>query len=536
MTLQNQTVSLADYLEASALRFPERAAVVNPDGTEISFRDLDTRADRVAAFLTTHGVSPGDRVALLMPKSADTVAIFFGILKARAAYVPVDWTAPSARVQTILDDCDARTVFVDARVLDKLGAAADALNNLIVLGGSIEHTKTTDRSGTTSWGAVLTHNVPPPSRADRTRIDLAYILYTSGSTGIPKGVMLSHGNALSFVDWCSAAFQPHETDRFSSHAPFHFDLSILDLYVPLKHGASVHLIDDETGKNPKELAKFIAHRELTVWYSTPSILHLLASIGNLKRFDYSKLRLVLFAGEVFPVKHLRQLTQYWPAPHYYNLYGPTETNVCTYAPIPSRVPDERTEPYPIGRACSHCAASVLGVDARPVAPGTEGVLYIAGESVFRGYWNRSKETAAAFLLRDGQRWYSTGDVVREDPDQGFIYVGRRDRMVKRRGYRIELDDIESALYRHEQIREAAVTASSPGGAEVKIVAYLVASGEPGPGIVQMKIFCANQLSAYMNPDVFVFLPKLPRTSTDKVDYQSLKRQFEQKFAETFCKS
>jgi amino acid adenylation domain-containing protein len=531
--MQTESLSLIDYLEASAGRFPERTAVVDPDGTGISYRELNARADRIGAFLSAQGLGRGDRVALLMPKSSATLIAILGIMKAGAAYVPIDWTAPANRVQTIIADCQTRAVFVDARVTAKLGDAASALQNVIVTGPSNENH---DAAGVVTWDEVLQTEFPSAPRLERSRDDLAYILYTSGSTGVPKGVMLSHGNALSFVDWCSSVFHPTEDDRFSSHAPFHFDLSILDIYVPLKHGASVHLIDDETGKNPKELAKFIAERQLTVWYSTPSILHLLASLGNLPRYDYPNLRLVLFAGEVFPVKHLRQLADHWPHPHYYNLYGPTETNVCTYAPVPSQIPDDRTEPYPIGPACAHCAAAVLDSDGKTVAPGNEGVLYISGESVFRGYWNRPKETAAAFLLRDGRRWYSTGDVVRKDPEHGFIYVGRRDRMVKRRGYRIELDDIECALYRHQHIREAAVIAAAPGGAEVKIAAYLAAAPDSEPDIVQMKIFCASQLQSYMNPDVFVFLDKLPRTSTNKVDYQSLTRQFQQDFAETFCKA
>lgn len=536
MTTKTQTSSLADYLEASALRFPERTAVVDPNGTIVTYRELNARADRVAAFLAAQGVGAGDRVALLIPKSTEAVTAILGILKVRAAYVPIDWTAPSTRLQTILTNCRARAVFADSRVLLKLEDIASAVENVVLVGPTSDKASIAGFHGFVTWKDVLNHKPLPMSHSERKRDDLAYILYTSGTTGIPKGVMLSHGNALSFVEWCSSVFHFTPEDRFSSHAPFHFDLSVLDLYVPLKHGASVHLIDDQVGKNPKELANFIARRQLTIWYSAPSILHLLASHGDLASGDFSKLRLVLFAGEVFPVKHLRQLTKQWPRPQYYNLYGPTETNVCTYASVPSQIPEERTEPYPIGWPCAHCLAVVLDADGESVARGDEGVLYIAGESVFQGYWNRAKETSAAFRLRDGRLWYSTGDVVREDPEHGFIYVGRRDRMVKRRGYRIELDDIECALYRHESIREAATVAAVPDGADVKIVACLVSGTKPGPDIIQMKMFCANQLPIYMTPDVFVFLETLPRTSTNKVNYQSLKHHIEQSFAELFGKA
>jgi len=522
------TFSVASYLEDSAARFPDRVAIVNPDGASLTYRELDARAERVAAYLSAHGVSAGDRIALWTPKSVNTLVAIFGILKARAAYVPIDWTAPAARARTILQDCQTKAAFVDPRCAPGLKAMEPAQKNIILISDSIPPGAVVV-DDTTSWQDVIEHDFPAPSRDDRTREDLAYILYTSGSTGIPKGVMLTQENALSFVDWCSSIFQVTEDDRFSSHAPFHFDLSVLDIYVSLKHGASLHLIDDQTGKNPRELAAFIAQRRLSVWYSTPSVLHLLASLGNLSHYDFSSLRLVLFAGEVFPVKHLRQLIQQWPAPRYYNLYGPTETNVCTYFPVPANIPQDRVEPYPIGAACAHCLAAVLDSEGLTVPPGGEGVLHIAGESVFQGYWNRPKETAAAFRHRDGRSWYSTGDVVREDPEYAYIYIGRRDRMVKRRGYRIELDDIEAALYRHELLAEVGVIAALAPDSEMKIAAYLTAVGEPAPSIIQMKTFCASVLPAYMNPDVFFFLNQLPRTSTNKVDYQSLKNQLELSF-------
>jgi len=522
-------VSLADYVELSAERVPMRTAVVNPDGTEISYEELNSSAERVAAFLVARGVGPGDRVAVLLPKSAISVTAICGILKTRAAYVPIDWTAPPDRVLTILADCKTKALFTTASLITVLEDCA-VFPETIIVTGLQAGSRALVMQRAIAWEEVLEQNMPAVSREGRRREDLAYILYTSGSTGIPKGVMLTHGNAMSFVDWCSSAFEPTEEDRFSSHAPFHFDLSVLDLYVSLKHGASVHLIDDATGKNPKQLTAFIARHRLTVWYSTPSILHLMTSFGNLPQVDCSSLRLVLFAGEVFPIKHLRDLTKVWPHARYGNLYGPTETNVCTYAWVPSQIPDDRRDPYPIGWPCTHCSAAVLDADGREVSQGSEGILYIAGESVFRGYWNRPMETSAAFCTRDGIVWYCTGDVVRENPEDGYIYMGRRDRMVKRRGYRIELDDIERALYRHDGIRKAAVVAVEIARADLKIVAYLEAEQEPRPGILEMKMFCARYLPAYMSPDVFAFADTLPRTSTDKMDYQALERRFRESAA------
>jgi len=513
--------NLADYLERSAERFPERVAVVDPDGSSLTYRELNDRADRVAGWLRARGVQPGDRVGLVLPKSAAGVTAIFGIMKAGAAYVPADYAAPRERNRSILGDCQVRAAFLDPGCADVLDDPALTIETVVLIDGE-GATTAAGRPGTAPWREVLAHE-PLRSARPADPDALAYILYTSGSTGIPKGVILTHRNATSFVDWCSSVFNPTETDRFSSHAPFHFDLSILDIYVSLKHGAALYLISEELGKNPKDLARFIEASQLTVWYSTPSILSLLAQFGDLPACDCTRLRLVLFAGEVFPVKHLRHITGLWPGAAYYNLYGPTETNVCTFARIPLPIPSDRQIPYPIGPACSHCTPLVLDdVDGAEVPKGEEGLLFMAGPSVFSGYWNRPAENAAAFIERNGVRWYNTGDVVREDEMEGFIYLGRRDRMVKRRGYRIELGEIERALYQHRGLREVAVVSVPDASAGVKIVAYLAPHPGERPSIIAMKAFCAEHLPSYMNPDVFTFVEALPRTSTNKVDYQTLR--------------
>src|SRR5262249_40438784 len=198
---------------------------------------------------------------------------------------------------------------------------------------------------------------------------------------------------------------------------FHFDLSILDIYVPLKHGATLVIFGYELGKEPARLAQVIADQRITSWYSAPSILSMLVQFGNLPKYDYSALRRVLFAGEVFPVRYLRALKELIPHPRYYNLYGPTETNVCNFHEIPVSIPADRTEPYPIGKLCSHCEGRVVDSDGREGARGQVGELCIAGPSVTSGYWNLSEQTANAFLsASETKKWYRTGDIVNEEAD------------------------------------------------------------------------------------------------------------------------
>ena len=538
------SATLIDFLASSALRSPNAVAVEDLSDGSLSYAEFDALTDRVRDRLRQLGVRRGDRVGVYLRKSIDAYAVMIGTMKAGGAYVPVDVGAPAWRSAFILSDCTVKVVVLAADVAEPWRAETEKVGEVpsfVVLesvGGGRGLVKALDAlDAVTIADAGRTESLEPD--------DLAYILYTSGSTGKPKGVMLSHRNAVAYVDWCSVVFTPTGQDRFSSHAPFHFDLSILDLYVPLKHGAAVVLIDAEQGKAPLGLALLIAERRLTVWYSTPTILTLLAQSGRMERHDYSTLRVVLFAGEVFPTKHLREVKGRLPSADFYNLYGPTETNVCTYHRIPTIVERERSTPYPIGRVCEHLRARVtdvgvtdvggtgagglrvdgMAVDGTDVAEGDEGELVIEGDNVMLGYWNLPERSANAFYVDGtGARWYRTGDVVSADADGVFTFMGRRDRMIKRRGYRIELGEVEAGLYRHPGVREAAAVVIPDADGAPRIKAILALGDGVRGSVIDMKRFCASTLPAYMIPDLFVFVDALPKTSTDKVDYQRLQSE------------
>jgi acyl-coenzyme A synthetase/AMP-(fatty) acid ligase len=235
---------------------------------------------------------------------------------------------------------------------------------------------------------------------------------------------------------------------------------------------------------------------------------------------------VNFAGEVFPIVHLKSLHAILPQPRYFNLYGPTETNVCTFYELPAQIPAERTDPFPIGKVCAHLEGIVVDEDGNEVARGEKGELCIRGESVTPGYWNLPEQTANAYLTRgpraDAHKsWYRTGDIVTEASDGNYIYAGRRDRMVKKRGYRVELGEIESCLYRHPDVREAAVVALPDETLGMKVRAHLATRDGNRISLIQLKAFCSQHLPIYMVPDVFSFHAELPKTSTEKTDYQTL---------------
>jgi amino acid adenylation domain-containing protein len=513
--------ALHHLLDVSASRFPDNVAIEESETESIRYTELAHLSDRLRDRLHAMGVGPGDRVGICMRKSADAIASMFGIMKTGAAYVPADSTAPVSCNAYIFDNCAVKVVIVEERLVNALNSEFRQLGfapQMVVIdgiGAGAPLVKALDE-----LDAVNAVPSAPSAAADPSRI--AYVLYTSGSTGRPKGVMLSHGNANCFIDWCSDVFQPNEHDRFSSHAPFHFDLSILDIYLSLKHGATLVLVKEQLGKEPTRLALWVAEKKITIWYSAPSILSLLAQFGKLELHDYSRLRLVLFAGEVFPIKYLKLLKSLWLHPRYFNLYGPTETNVCTFYEVPRLLSESQAEPAPIGKPCRpYCQALVVNEAGAEIAKGVEGELCIAGPGVMQGYWNLPENTAKAFLPDRDTRWYRTGDIVVELPDGNYKFVGRRDRMIKKRGYRIEMGEIEVALYRHPAIEEAAVLAF-PDTNGVAVKAFIRTRDGSKLSIIELKKFCSENLPLYMVPDGFCFLESLPKTSTDKIDYQKLK--------------
>jgi amino acid adenylation domain-containing protein len=517
-------ISLHHLIDAPVRTQGSRTAIVEGCGPgRMDYTTLGRLSDRLRDRLASLNVGRGSRVGIYLRKSAESVASIFGILKVGAAYVPVDPTAPPSRNAYIHGDCDSRLVIIERRFeaayreeMARLGRQAPPMIVLESVGGG-DHLEAAldglDRQSTVASTATV------DSEAD----DLAYILYTSGSTGRPKGVMLSHRNAVSFVGWCTEVFEPRADDVFSSHAPFHFDLSILDIYLSLAHGASLVLVPEETGKEPLAISKLIAEHKITIWYSVPSVLRLLAQFGKIHEHDYSCLRMVLFAGEIFPIVHLRSFKAQVPKARYFNLYGPTETNVCTYFEIPDVIPDDRVDPYPIGRTCENLSSRVVDREGRDVASGSDGELCIAGDNVMQGYWNLPEQTANGFLRddSDSRRWYKTGDIVVEQDDGNYRYLGRRDRMVKKRGHRVELGEIETCLFRHGSIREAAVVALPDQEAGMRIKAHLSIRDGDRMSLISLKTFCSKHLPLYMIPDEFAFHENLPRTSTGKIDLHRL---------------
>jgi len=522
---------LHQLLTEAAERDPHQLAVVSAEQS-LTYEELDRLSNQIAQQLRADGVCAGDRVGLFLNKSVHSVAALFGIQKAGAAYVPIDPHNPAQRAMYILQNCAVTGLVTSSEKLRSFPPE-------FLKGGAIRSVLTSDEAGSLAEISDLPLKSFAQLKAEQpsanpavpiTDDNLAYILYTSGSTGKPKGVMISHLNSLTFVNWCYDEFGVQKTDRVSSHAPFHFDLSVFDLFCTIKAGATVYLVPSEVQTFPRELARWIADRGITIWYSVPSALIQLVESGQLEKYDYGKLRTVLFAGEVFPIKYLRELVRRIPHPAYYNLYGPTETNVCTYYKVkPSDLAANRTEPVPIGVACANTEVFALDHEMKPVGIGQEGELYVRSSTVMKGYWGRPDATAQVVIANAlnpqyAQTLYRTGDIVEQQPNGDYLYIGRRDKMIKSRGYRIELGEIEEVLYSHPDIRQAAVVTIPDEHIGARIIAYVVCAN--GTTRQQLEKHCMDRLPRYMTPERFELRPELPATSTGKIDRTSLEEEIQ----------
>ena len=439
------------------------------------------------------------RIGILCRSKKNALIAIGAIILSDNICVPLDINAPIRRTIDIIKNLD-----LDALVLDSplVSEWSDYLKDYKII----------------EWdNFVLFHKKIESGITTGSPGNLGYILNTSGSTGMPKGVMVTYQNAYSFVDWADSTFEFSEKDVFASISPFHFDLSIFDVFVCLKNNASMVLFEPQETQNPRIMASLLAKLEVTVVYATPSFLCALTNFGKIHKYDHSAIRYVLFAGEVFPVQILRKLKEYWIHPEYYNLYGPTETNVCTWFEVPVNISQSRTEPFPIGKDCNHVTTMIDGGDQ-------EGELLVTGRSVTPGYWGMADGDNTHFHMDErGRKWYRTGDIVRQNDEGDYIFVGRKDRMVKRRGYRIELDEIEKNISGHPDILKAATVSIQLENHQVYIASFcqLKTDLKQELNANTLRNYCLQLLPVYMLPDRFVFLDSIPLTSTQKTNYQAL---------------
>jgi amino acid adenylation domain-containing protein len=501
-------------------------AVAIVDGDEsLTYRQLEVRSSHVAEILLAGGLRRDDRVCLLVPKSIGAIVVVVGILKAGGVYVPLDCGSPPMRLSSMTQRCGPCWLIVDSAHLELAAAVVERSKHGDIL-GAFQLDRPFAVSPVNGLAEMAQHFRSDDGGDDH---NLAYILFTSGSTGDAKGVPIPHENVVEYVAWANTHFGAKTSDRISSHSPLHFDMSVWDVFGTLAAGAQLHLVPTQLSLTPHLIAEFMRSAQLTQWYSVPSILIGMAQRNVVRQGDFPHLRRIIWGGEALPVPVLRYLMERLPHVVFTNVYGPTEATVnCTHHTVTALPPDSDAS-VPIGLPIPGRKLKILDDGKNEVPVGQVGTLYVGGIGLSPGYWREPAKTAAAFCsMPEGlpDRWYRTGDLAHVDDGGVYHFHGRADRQIKSRGYRIELDDIAIALSRVSGLRESAVVAVTVGGFEGMRIcaAYTLAPGCSRTA-GELKSALAAALPPYMLPKRWLQLEEMPRNVSGKTDLAGLQKLF-----------
>lgn len=516
---------LQSFLTETASRHGARPAL-SMDDRILNYADLDASSTRLANSLIRHGVRIGDRVALWMPKSLEAIVSIWGILKAGAAFVPVDPAAPVSRLATIARDCEIRAL------VSEMDRAADLQNELgdhppmravvYAADGALP-----DRAAPWSsltWNDVESESAePPPVRIDDRA--LALVQYTSGSAGAPKGVAISHRALIGQADWTVNALALSTEDRIPGYTPLSSAMSTFEIFGGMRAGATVFPVPPRLAPFPAAVAKSWSDQRVTALYVVASVTQMLLSRGNLDALDFSALRTVVIGGEHLPLQRLGDLMSLLPHARFFLSYGRTEAKVRSLHEV--KFPPKEIDTRTIGKTAADIHLLVLDQDDNPVADGAVGEMWIAGPGLMLGYYGRPDLTAEVMRTvtpapNGSMLACRTGDLVRRHPDGTLELVGRADDQIKVRGYRVEIGEIEAALCRHHSVEAAVVIAVPNVDIGSRLHAVVVLKHDAQASEAMLRDHCAAELPPYMVPETIEFRASMPLMSNGKVDRRSLR--------------
>ena len=494
---------ILELLDRTVRRWGSRPAFGDEHIT-LTWDEVDAAVQRVGTALAQYSVQRRP-VALYLDHEVPCLLAMLGTLAAGGFYTVLDTAQPPERVRRITGQLEPALLVTDAahrEAADALGLACPVVEMADAL------------------------NAAPDSLALQTLrnesldTDLAYVLFTSGSTGAPKGVAIQHRAVLAYSAWAAATFGIDETTVFGNQTPFYFSMSVTDLYTSLRTGAQVQVLPRRLFSFPVQLLDYLTVHEVNTLYWVPSAL---GGVVRWKALDYTALpplRTILFAGETMPTPYLNYWQAHYPGALFANLFGPTETtDICAYYIVDRAFSDD--EPLPIGRACDNCGLLVLTDDGRAAEPGAVGELCVRGSFLAAGYYNMPDKTAERFCPNPLQPHYPeiiyrTGDLVRYDENGLLQYMGRADNQIKHMGYRIELGEIETAAFGQESLQSCACIYDAP---KDRLVLFF--TGRKGLE-EELRVRLAGRLPAYMQPTAYRRLQAMPQNQNGKIDRAALR--------------
>jgi amino acid adenylation domain-containing protein len=506
---------LPGLIEEQVARTP-KAIAVEHQGRKLTYRELNERANQLARRLRELGVGLETRVGLLVERSLEMVVGLLGVLKAGAAYVPLDPDYPPERLRYMLESSQVKVLLTQERLHEKMPPFSGPV---LELDGAEERARiAAHETGNLDVALLPQHG--------------AYVIYTSGSTGRPKGAVNTHSGLLNRLLWMQEEYRLERGDVVLQKTPFSFDVSVWEFFWPLIEGAKLVVARPGGHQDPDYLATLIDHQQITTLHFVPSMLAVFLDEERPKQCK--SIRRVVCSGEALPPELARRCLAAMPWAELHNLYGPTEAAIdVTYWKC---MAEDTRASVPIGKAIANMRVYVVDKRLEPVPVGVPGELCLGGVGLARGYWGRGDWTAERFVPdglsgRWGERLYRTGDMVRWLADGNLEYLGRIDHQVKIRGFRIELGEIEAALQEHESVHQAVVIARQDEGEDKRLVAYVVlkregeksdqGSGRVGLGINDLREHLLGKLPEYMVPSAYVQLEKIPLNHNGKIDRKCL---------------
>ncbi len=509
---------LPAMFEQQVLRTPEKPAVVF-EGTALSYEELNRRANQLAHLLIARGAGPEQFVALALPRSVEMIVALLAVVKAGAAYLPLDPEYPNDRIRFMLADARPACILTNSKIAAKLAALSQGTQIVLDSTGISE-----ELTGYPAANLVDADRLQPLSP-----FSPAYVIYTSGSTGTPKGVVIPHQNVVRLFSATEAWFRFNAEDAWTMFHSYAFDFSVWEIWGPLLYGGRLVVVSHAVSRSPAEFLQLLVDEKVTVLNQTPSAFYqfMQADRENPALGGKLSLRLVIFGGEALELSRLEDWYSRHPenAPTLVNMYGITETTVhVTYLELSRSIVSRRANSL-IGCAIPDLEVYVLDASLQPVPPGVVGELYVAGAGLARGYLGHPALTASRFVANPfstpGTRMYRTGDLARWHEDGSLDYMGRADHQLKIRGFRIEPGEIEAVLALSSNVAQVAVTVREDQPGDKRLVAYVVAAAQTRFDPADLRQHAAKFLPNYMIPAAFVEIAALPLTPNGKLDVKAL---------------